>query len=202
MNQPESHSTSDPFAFASVRNLPIVEDLNRNFDWHPRLTTSEEAINRSGLPVNYYFSQLDYVIGEDNVQASRMIAEIPPGNRTELAFWSTEAPEKQLDIHKGVGHLVLATLTDKGSYTWSIWELNSQKHSRNKIAQATLPPGSFYTIRVTQQSAEPLIVSGFYAPALTSWDAVETEVAANQKTITTPQGEITVPEELEILNRS
>src|SRR5665213_4325159 len=69
---------------------------SRSF-WTPTISAVERIVIGGS---DYHFTQLDYCDG-DEVKASRMVAEILPGNSTELAWWSEDAPRKTLDIHKG-----------------------------------------------------------------------------------------------------
>ena len=185
MQNPEILSSNGAFTFAAEHNLPLTADLNRNFDWFPRLSIANMPIHGPG--VEYMLSQIDYLIGETNVQANRIVAQIPPGERTELAYWTAQAPATRLTVHQGLGELLLARMYKDGEYDFQDVLLEPTVPAN---AQRPLPPRSFYCLRASSQSPEPLVVSSFYQPAITSWEGLEIELDPSQRQISTLEGDI------------
>jgi len=195
-HDPSAVPADDPFAFAARYNIPITADLNRNFDWHPRLTVANQLVAKPDTNVQYYFSQLDYLIGDDNVQANRMIAAIPQGSRTELMYWTAQAAcNKQLTVHQGRGGIVLAQLNGEGESLVS-HRLLEPDTPQNR--ERTIAPRSFYCLHgvLGVLAVEPLVVSGFYQTPITSWEGLEVEVEVGQRRIAAPEGEVEVPHKL------
>lgn len=175
--------------FLAETEIDVFADIRRIGGSIPRLcdlgdgATSELQL---GDGANYWFSRLDY--WQDNVwKGCRMIAEIPPGSQHEFVYWAKEAPEKQLTIHKGSGEIVLIDPADGAR---RVVEFEDQ------TAEASLPPGFFYTLRAKPESKGPFVISGFYEEVV-DWSAVEIIVRPGDTIIKTPDGDLPVPPEFQ-----
>lgn len=146
---------------------------------------------KEGLGFIYDFIQFDYIALSGVAEAVRKIARIKPGDRTELAFWSSEAPDKRLIVHKGLGTLVIAQ--EEGRFIDEYLPISSKAR-----ALCILPAGSFYTIEADSSSTDPLVISGFYEPPIETWGDLETLVQPGAKYLNTPKEILTVPEEFRL----
>jgi hypothetical protein len=172
--------------FAVRAGIDMAADVGDN-NWTPRLAelddtgATSQQITATGA--DYFLSQLEYREG-DEVKATRMTAEILPGNRTELAYWAEAAPTKQLAIHKGSGYIVVASPLDG--------EISSLPIDATTISETTLPSGCFYTIRADANGVEALVVSGFYDKPV-DWGELETAVQPGASEVQTADGLLQVP---------
>lgn len=146
--------------------------------------TTAQHITETGA--DFHFSRLDYLRGSTEVRASRMIAHIMSGKRTELAYWQAHAPAKKLAVHRGIGALVIGRAADQST---AVFRLDSEVTS-----SIVLPPGHFYTFEASPESPEPLIVSGLYEEG-ESFEGLELYFEPGQTRIETTKGELAVPEE-------
>lgn len=182
INNPEN-----PVELASQLGINIDEDLQSNPNLTPRLAkldengATEQHISEAGARYTYY--QIDYYEGND-IRASRTIAVILPGNRTELAYWTKVAPSQTLDIHKGRGKLFVG---DPNKETTQNLSLDSESDE-----EVILPSGCFYTIQAAKDSAEPLVTSCFFKPP-PDWDKLEIPLNPGQDSVEAPEGVIQVP---------
>lgn len=183
----ENLSENPVSEFAGQYNIDISRDIKSNPKLTPRLAkldangATRQHISEAGAV--YTFSQIDYCEG-DEIRASRTIAAILPGNRTEFAYWTKAAPSQTLDIHRGRGKLIIG---DPNNGTMRALSLDS-----GSIKEVMLPSGSFYTIQADEDSTEPLVISGFYDPPL-NWDDVEIPLNPGQDSVKAPEGVIQVP---------
>lgn len=159
--------------------ISLAEDIGRQ-----AVFGMPEHVERYGA--SYDFVELGYH-QDDRLVANRMIAIIQPGKRTELAYWTQAAPDKQLTVHRGLGRLLLVG-NSEASRADSV-DLNSLEASR-----VIVPSGHFYVIEAAGDSDDELIVSGFYEPPLTSWDGLEHTLQPSQPWVEDPmEGTVVVP---------
>jgi len=136
---------------------------------------------------DFHFMQLEYLDpGTGDVIATRMVAEILPGNRTELAYWAQAAPYKILKVHKGRGDMVTANP--------KTGEVTTVPYDAQDLPDVVLPSGTFYTLRAAPDSTESLFISGLYTERV-DWDKLELVVEPGQTTIDTPDGTLEIPAE-------
>ncbi len=125
--------------------------------------TTSEHCTQTGA--DYHFSQLDYLTDQGRSKcASRYIATILGGRRTELAYWADEAPQKKLTVHQGVGRLVVGSALDGDTNTFRL--------DPEVTPEIVLPSGRFYTFVADIRTPKPLVVSGFYKEEF-DWDDYE-----------------------------
>jgi len=174
--------------FIDRSGIDVAADIGSNTHWTARLAELDEAgstvLHMTEGGADYFFTKLDYCEG-DEVQASRWIAELLPGNRTELAYWGEAAPIKQLKVHRGRGDLVIVNPKD-GSMV-------SVPYDADSLSEVTLQPGVFYTLRADSESVEPLFISGFYDVSVNVGE-LEVVVYPGDQTVETPDGVIEIPE--------
>lgn len=178
---------------SEILTATIERDLNRpeNVDgtWIPYLVDVDgqgsAQLHTAEEGADYYFSQIDYRRGPtDRTRASRMIATIFAGKRTELAYWTEAAPQKEIDIPQGSGTFVVGC-----AETAKTRELQVDAEF---TPQVVLPPGHFYTF-VGDSEHQPLIVSGFYSPPV-DFSELEIIVPTDVLVVDTPDGLFNVPE--------
>lgn len=170
---------------SSERNPFIIESITAEL-----VTDGEgnpEHLIRS-LGAEYRFSQISYKLN-GVPRATRMVASIPPGSRTELAYWAENAPNKRLDIHQGLGTLAVVYLDDEEPDFWT------EELDPTGEPPIQLRAPSFYTIEASAQSDSALVVSGFYEPPLTDWQQYEAELYPGDHVVTDPSTgkEVRVP---------
>lgn len=177
--------------FAQEQGIDLASDIGRN-NWTARLAkvgengkTTQHIENKGA---NYLFSQIDYCEA-DEIKASRMVAIIPPGNRTELAYWTEDAPVTIIDIHRGDG-LFLKSKPGNSN----VVEVEKVVISSNGKREILLPEGCFYTFIASRNTEQPLVVSGLYRTEV-DWSKFEVVLNAGQVSLDLPEGIITVPEE-------
>ena len=187
----------DPvYEFANKYSIDITADMGPNTHLTPRLAELDETgatsqhISDGGA--DFFFTRLDYCDGEV-VRASRMIGVIPPGMRTELAYWTEAAPAKDLAVHQGKGVMVVGNPQDG---TTNVFQLDPEVTKK-----ITLPSGRFYTLEAAAYTEEPLVVSGFYEAPFVDWSKLEVVVSPGDSMVATPGGIIEVPEEFRIVFR-
>jgi hypothetical protein len=152
----------------------------------PRLVDGPKLVQKAGA--DYTFYQVDYEV-DSRVLASRYMAVILAGKRTEVAYWAKAAPTKELDILRGRGNLLLGKNPDDGKI--QSWRLNDPNDLDAEPPIVTLPGGHFYTLEAHHYADEPLIVAGFYDGPV-DWDNWEVSVRPGSQSIEVP-GEGTVP---------
>lgn len=118
-----------------------------------------------------------------------MVATILAGKRTELAYWQEGSPTKQLNVHQGLGVLVVGR-PDNG--TSNVFQLDPEI-----TTEVSLPPGRFYAFEAAPWTPQPFVVSGLYDTANpVDWSAMELYVEPWQGAIEAPpEGIVRVPEE-------
>lgn len=172
--------------FARRAGIDFADDTKEDTSWTPRLAVQNETgattlrITDEG-GTEYDFTQINYCTGEE-VVANRMVAEIPAGQRTDLAYWGQAAPEKRLAIHKGLGALVLGNPRNGFVHTVAVDAFRAN--------EAVLPAGHFYTI---QAAGAGLTVSGFYCPPV-DWSMLEAPFLPGAQSVTLEvEGTVAVP---------
>jgi hypothetical protein len=134
---------------------------------------------------DYKFSQLDYLIDNGRTKrASRFIAAILGGKRTELAYWSDEAPKKKLTVHQGVGELVVGRPLDGITAAFRL--------DPEVTPEVTLPSGRFYAFVADLWTPKPLVVSGMYEEEV-DWGDLEKVVEPGQNVVECGGKTIEVP---------
>jgi hypothetical protein len=155
-------------------------DISRDLDGHPGRTArlkAGEHMTETGA--DYTFYEIEY-LEDDEVKASRMIAAIPPGGRTELAYWTSKGGDKTLTVHQGSGGLVHAHPWERASIG-----LLDARASQNVVLSAE----SFYTLKAADAG---LVISGYYEPPWTD-DDIEATFEPDAVTVETIDGELHVP---------
>ena len=182
-----NHPENPVSEFAVQYGIDIARDIKSNPKLTPRLAKLDEngatAQHISEAGAVYTFSQIDYCEGDD-IRASRAISAILPGNRTELAYWTKAAPSKTLDVHRGRGKLIIGDPSEGATRALSL--------DSGSVKEVTLPSGCFYTIQASEDSAEPLVISGFYEPP-PNWAELEIPLKPGQDSVEAPEGVIRVP---------
>lgn len=164
--------------------IDITPDLASHPEWTPSVSSGE--VNQDGAA--YTYIEVSYSI-DGVVQATRSIARILPGNRTEIAYWTEEAPTKPLDVHQGKGKLILGDPIKD-----STQEILIDASSGKKIL---LPSGHFYTIRAEENAAEPLVVSGFYEPS-PDWAKLQIALEPGQTQVQAKEGVRKIPSDFKL----
>jgi hypothetical protein len=151
-------SSHEAVVFAGKFDVNIFADIQDDHRRMPQLGADEadEAlhhIERAGA--DYRLARIDYVHVRqtDKLLASRTVACIRPGERTELAYWPAAAAVRQLSVHRGLGQLLIAR---PGSVQLESLELDADSGSHREIP---LVPDRFYTIQASEFSQEMLVVS-------------------------------------------
>lgn len=179
--------------YAHEHSINVRGDITMLGVAHEDTTALLAILNSEGITsehctetgADYQFSQLDYLTGHERIKrASRYIAAILGGQRTELAYWAGEAPKKKLTVHQGVGELVIGKPHDG---TTAVYRLDPEV-----TPEVTLPPGRFYTFVADLWTPSPLVVSGLYEEEV-NWSGLEktiepgqTQVECGGKTIEVP----------------
>lgn len=202
-------SNIDLCEFGYVEDPEAVREFGRDhgahFAWRdakrfghrvtPKLAMLDEAGNTEKQieegGANYLYSRVDY-LKEDGayrkVDAAREIAQIPRGERVELAL--STLSELEIDIHQGEGMFMVGR---PGENQVKTFMLDSEI-----TPSITLPIRSFYTLKAASWAAGPLIISCFRSSADPEI-VVEHDPATVQDTIETDEGPILVPIEFNIL---
>ncbi len=131
------------------------------------------AEHRTRTGADYQFSRLDY-ISPERVVASRYIATILGGKRTELAYWKKIAPAKSLTVHQGLGNLVVSNPDDSRTTTFVL--------DPEVTPELTLPSGRFYTFEADTDTPDPLVVSGLYYKR-PNWGILEVTLDPGQEAV-------------------
>ena len=177
MSLAETPNSVNVFDFARQRGINIQNDTNKingllpvDRQWLPELVRFDDGSvqqheTRHGS--DYLFSQINYgpmadpELGLQQVRASRMIATILTNNRTEMAYWTKDAPAKEIAVHRGLGVLAVAEPLDienPDPLGVHLIRLHPRYTPTLKI-----PPGTFYAFHAAPNT-EALVVSGFYKP--------------------------------------
>lgn len=174
--------------FARQNNINLFRDTKSDRELIPSFELLDEAgvagqrVDESGAFYTSY--KINYSDAKDIVHACRTIAEIPPGGRTELAYWTKAAGSKILDVHRGRGNFIIGDPRDGITQVYPF--------DANSVSELILSPECFYTIQAAADSHEPLIVSGFYEPP-PDWERLEISLQPGQNTVVAPEGIIHVP---------
>lgn len=171
----------------------------------PRLVHFEEGgvsqhVTTAGA--DYRFSQLDYYdadSGNSRPLATRMIATLLAGHRTELAYWTQAASAKALTAHRGLGHIVFGkpenVEPDEGTHPLAARTQMAQLHP-TVMPTATLQPGTFYVIEAALWTPEPFVISGLYpADTPVDWPAMEIAVEPGHTSVEAPEGTMFAPDD-------
>lgn len=177
------------FSWDSVKRLgrtvvPKLAKLNTHGD-------TEEHVTTAGS--DYMYSRIDYFPIDDpsRIRASRTLARIMSGNRTELALWL--APDIDITIHQGQGMFMVGKPDTNTTKTFTV--------DGEVTPLVRLSQGTFYTMRAGRWSKEPLAVSALHMAGVHDEPEliVEHDPASVQDTITTPDGPVKVPVEFNLL---
>lgn len=175
-----------PHQIKELCNVDPEKDLKSHPKWKTNISMQKVDGNDNA---SYVYFEIAYLEG-DIVQATRNVAKIMPGNHTEIAYWTEEAKEKSLAVHKGKGCLIIGDpnkeTTEKTSVDASIQE------------EVFLPPGRFYAIQADPNNIEPLVISGFYQPP-PDWKVLEIELEAGQNYVQAEEGIRNIPEDFRAL---
>lgn len=136
---------------------------------------------------DFLFSRLDYY-DSDCIIASRFVAKILAGKRTELAYWSEDAPAKRLTVHQGLGSLVIGKPGIDGGDT-TVFNLDPEV-----TPEIILPSGRFYTFEANQNTTKPFVVSGLYYEEV-DWGDLESYIDPGQKMLQSRDGLVKVPDD-------
>ncbi len=184
------------FSFAERHRINMAADLTTHPDWEPRLAAQDNSgnpevhITENGA--DYTLSAVHYYQGEMLV-ASRTIAEIPAGGRTEFAYWTQAAPDQLLQFSRGRGELIIVNPQNGKTQAILIDAISGL------ASEATLPSGTFYTIRAAADSIEPLVVSSLYE-GNPDWEKLEVYVRPEDRVVAAPlEGSVAVPEDFQAL---
>lgn len=173
--------------FVVRTGIDVEKDTQYEPGWAPMILPQHDGSITSletTAGANYYFTQLVY-LGSGDTSGYRFVAEIPPGQRTEKVYWARAGGEKNLTIHKGRGRVVIVDpLTEREE----IIECGAEN-----VPDVVLPRGVFYTLIASEDSTEPLVISGFY-PEMPNWGDLETVIQPADTLIRTPDGILLVPE--------
>lgn len=175
-NHPE-HSNSE---ISASYGIDMSVDANSHPEWIP--STSTEEVCDAGAA--YTYLEINYA-EDGEVRASRNVAKILPGNRTEIAYWTEEAPTKKLTVHRGGGRLVIGDPNERTTMVVSLGDSLPQ--------DVELPSGRFYTFEAGV-GAEPLVVSGFYEPP-PNWEGLELVLDPGEESVEAPEGPKQLPVE-------
>lgn len=163
--------------------------------------TSQHVTDGTEGGTDYMFSKLnyyDYYRESTRPLASRMIATLLQGKRTELAYWTQAAPDMELTVHQGVGRMVIGTPPEDSSaaaHDTKIKHLH-RTAALGALANVTLPSGKFYSLEAALWTPKPFVISGLYeGGAEVDWDAVEKHFAPGQESVEAPEGIIKVPQD-------
>lgn len=159
--------------------VDIAADLKSHPEWTPRVT--QQIIDEAGA--RYTYLEISYLAG-DEVQATRNVAKILPGNHTEIAYWTEAAPTKSLTVHWGNGRLIIGE--PNGG---AVQEISINHRDTEKVI---LPPGRFYTIQAEVNGIEPLVISGFYQPP-PDWEGLEISVEPGKDYVQAKDGIKKIP---------
>lgn len=160
----------------------------------------EEHITEEGG--NYSISVIDYLKYDDSpaypyrVAASRVIASIERGQRTELVYRTHRATDGKLLIHRGQGSFMIGQPDDNRTRTFTL--------DAEVTPAVNLSPRTFYTVRASSwaRTTEPLVVSTLSVGGFNGEDAeitVEHDRSRVQDTVETPEGTLKVPIEFGLL---
>ncbi|MDB5164400.1 MAG: hypothetical protein JWL89_26 [Candidatus Saccharibacteria bacterium] len=187
--------------FAEEHNLDLAADTLRvakevgglatpGFDFIPEVAQLDEEGTYSQRVVkdgaDYLFTQIDFRHRTGRIEASRKITTILAGNRTEAAYWSLQAPPKEVDIHQGIGRLWVGDPSQRAGVPFRDFRLYPETTPR-----VVLPPGCFYTIEAEEYTPEPLVVSGFYNPPV-DFANLEVYPKPGDREIDAPEGRVKV----------
>jgi hypothetical protein len=187
--------------FAEARHIHLAYDMQADPKRFPQLMPVSEdehttlLVNEAGA--EYEFSQIDYINRYDLTEtlARRMVAVIPAGKRTELAFWKPNAPLKRLTIHCGLGQLLVAAA---GKSTVESFELAAESSPVKDSVEA----GNFYTLMSNVDSRQPLVVSGFYTAPFDNWANLEIPFAPEAASIMSDDEIVAVPSQFSWIFRA
>ena len=182
------HPTTRLQKYAEEWGVNISAGIPQDSGWTPELAELENGRSvqlYQSDGASYFFSQIDY-LDNDEVMANRMIARIPPSQRTDLAYWSEDAAEQTLTAHRGRGYLVTCGQENK---SLRIFELNADTQP-----EATLQPGVFYSLHGDRRTPEGLIVSSLYMPPIQNWENLETTIKPGDKWVRLPSKVLRIPD--------
>jgi hypothetical protein len=148
--------------------------------------TVEQQVHDTGA--NYWFAEIDHLaLLSESLRATRSIAIIPEGQRTELAYWTPDAPAKKLHVHQGIGTLVLANPATGLTRNFAL--------DPEITPVISLPPSRFYSLEAEVKTPVPLVVSGLYGAEPIDWDILEILVQPGQEALMAAGTEVHVPDE-------
>ncbi len=174
------------YQLVSEVGIDVVTDRGPNDLWTVRLRLDDDGnpshhVTTEGADYRYW--EINYCDGDD-VKATRIVAAIPPGKRTEPVYWTEAAPSKTLTIYRGKGEIVVG---HPNVGTTSHLPVDARTHPT-----AILPAGCFYAIQAAGDSEGPLVVSGFYE-GVVDWERLEVPFQLGAKAVQAAEGTINVP---------
>jgi hypothetical protein len=185
--------------FAAKYGIDIVGDLRRLGNLKPVLGRVDNKgsfvshINDE-CGADYYYSYIEFWDSNTTIHAGRAIARITAGRRTNLAYWQRTSQPQQINVHCGAGYLIIGNPDDQylaTGFNTTIYSIDS-----NVTPHVFLPPGRFYTVQAASWSPEMLVVSALsISDKYGNWGSKEFTISPGEKTLSTPEGVIDVPDE-------
>ena len=189
--------SSNARLMAHALHVPIDKDTQEDHKHTPLLMPLDDEgrpvlhVSDSG-DIDFYQWKIDYVRQDYHVAASRRISMVTPGFHTNLVYFPKTASERIMEIHSGVGYLILGNLSaDEDDFATTIFKLDSEV-----TRQVSVPSGRFFTIEAPEWSDKPLVVSElFEIKSGNELKNAEVILKPGDQVIDTPDGHIEVPEE-------
>lgn len=152
------------------------------------VTGSMRHIN-DGRGSDYYAARIDFKYGQAPV-ASRAVAVVMPGARTNLGYRPLGADPKELSIHRGHGYFIVGDPhSEDDAFQTEYYPVDPAVTPR-----ITLQPGKFYTLEAADWCE--LVVSGLSEiDSNGEWQDAEIPVEPGTEVLQTPDGPIQVPDD-------
>lgn len=195
--------------FADEYGVDLSIGMPRTGSFLPRVVELD-PVNGSLLHItedtprgaDYYLMRVDYTSANDpetrGVVASRSVAVVMQGRRTNLAYWPKVADPKILTVHRGIGYLIVNTPNEANPD--DSWNTQTFRLDTSVTPTITLPPGSFYAVEAITSSPTHLVVSGLSIRDSGKWGPQEILVPPGATTIQDSEKEIIVPDEFVVGN--
>lgn len=157
---PEVLGFVDRYGLSDVFDRDLEADRNRHPVMHPfgGLGQVEQVIRNKGADFRY--AQINYMNwgNPEEELATRVFAIIEPGKRSELTYWTPAAGNKVIDIHGGLGQLVLIRYGENEIERSVLGTPNDRDIAKAGI----VPEACFYGVVADRLSESPLVISAFY----------------------------------------